>query len=215
MGYIYKIVNKIDNKTYVGQTIGDLDIRWKAHFHRGSKCRYLSYALKKYGIDNFDFKLICITFDNQLNDMEIKYIEKYNCLVPNGYNLRIGGNSGGKLHEETKKKISEALKLVYKNGLIHSKPSLGIPKNEIQKKKISESLKGKKLSKETINKISISRRKNKTIQFDIDGNRLNEFNSCKEAGEYIGTSRANINHCCTGKRKTAKGYVWKYEPIIK
>ena len=212
MGYIYKIVNKIDNKIYVGQTIKDLDRRWKGHLRKGSNCRYLKSAINKYGVDNFKFQLVCITFDNQLDDMEIKYIEKYNCLVPKGYNLRIGGNSG-RHHAETKQKISESLKKRYKDGLIHSKPSLGKPHNEIHKKKLSEANKGHRHSQESINKQIISSRKNKTIQFDIHGNRLNSFDSCKEAGEYIGTTTANICMCCNGKRKTAKGYVWKYESI--
>lgn len=42
--------------------------------------------------------------------MEIYYINKFNSIVPNGYNLRSGGNNGGKHNEETKRKISETLK---------------------------------------------------------------------------------------------------------
>ena len=216
MGYIYTITNKTDNKTYVGQTVRELDTRWKDHLKKGSNCRYLKSAINKYGVENFVFKLVCITFDNQLDDMEIQYIQKYNCLAPNGYNLRLGGN-GGRIHAETKQKISESLKLKYING-----SPLRKPHSEIHKKNISEGLKrnGLKrnslgLSQETINKISLSRRKNKIIQFDIEGNRLNSFNTCKEAAEYIGTTRANINHSCSGKRKTAKGFVWKYEAIVK
>jgi group I intron endonuclease len=110
MGYIYKIKNKIDNKTYIGQTTQDLESRWRNHRKNTSNCRYLKSAFKKYGVENFEFKLVCITFDNQLDDMEIKYIEQYKCLVPNGYNIRLGGNSG-KHHEETKRKIGEALKI--------------------------------------------------------------------------------------------------------
>jgi len=214
MGYIYTITNKTDNKTYVGQTMRDVEERWKDHLKKRSNCRYLSSAIKKYGVDNFEFKLVCITFDNQLNDMEIKYIEKYNSLVPNGYNLRRGGNSG-RHHAETKQKITDTLKQRYKNGLIHPRSQLGIPHSEITKKKISESLKGKKPSQETINKWIISRRKNKTIQFDMEGNKLNSFDSCKEAAEYIGTTTTSICMCCNGKRNTSIGYVWKYEPIIK
>lgn len=214
MGYIYTITNKTDNKTYVGQTIGDLEKRWKEHLKKGSKCRYLKSAINKYGVDNFVFKLVCITFDNQLDDMEIQYIEKYNCLVPTGYNLRLGGN-GGKHNTETKQKISESLKLRYKNGLTPPSSHLGKPLSEIHKKKISERLTGRKKSQETINKRTISRRKNKIIQFDIEGNRLNSFDSCKEAAEYIGISLNSINLCCIGKAKTAKGYIWKYEPIVK
>ena len=213
MGYIYKIRNKIDNKIYVGQTIQDVEARWKDHLKKGSNCRYLKSAINKYGLDNFEFKLVCITFDNQLDDMEIKYIEQYNSLVPNGYNLRLGGNSG-RHNAETKQKISESLKNRYKNGLIClNKHRLGKPLSEITKKKISESLKGQHRSQETINKWIISRRKNKIIQFDMEGNRLNSFNSCKEAAEYIGTSKSSICNCCNGKIKTAKGYILKYESI--
>ena len=37
-----------------------------------------------------------------MNAYEVEYMRKYNTLVPNGYNLREGGNSG-KHHEDTKK----------------------------------------------------------------------------------------------------------------
>jgi group I intron endonuclease len=230
MGYIYTITNKTDNKIYVGQTVRELETRWKDHLKKRSNCRYLHSALTKYGVDNFVFKLVCITFDNQLDDMEIKYIEQYNSLAPNGYNLRRGGNSGTH-HAETKQKISETLKMRYENGLIHSKPNLGKPhseitkkklseankgkpKSEIMKKKLSEAKKGKRRSQESINKMIISRRKNKIIQFDIEGNRLNSFDSCKEAGEYIGTSLSSICMCCNGHLNTVKGFVWKYESIL-
>ena len=214
MGYIYTITNKTDNKIYVGQTVQDVELRWKDHLKRGSNCRYLKSAINKYGVDNFVFKLVCITFDNKLDDMEIQYIEKYKSLVPNGYNLRRGGNSG-RHHAETKQKISDTLKIRYQNGLIHPRNQLGIPHSEITKKKISEANKGRRISEESINRRTISRRINKIIQFDIEGNRLNSFDSCKEAGEYIGISLNSINLCCIGKAKTAKGFVWKYEPIIK
>ena len=214
MGYIYTITNKTDNKTYVGQTVRELDTRWKDHLKKGSNCRYLKSAINKYGVENFVFKLVCITFDNMLDDMEIQYIQKYNCLVPNGYNLRLGGNSG-RHNAETKQKIAETLKLRYKNGLAPPRNQLGKPHDETTKKKISESNKGRKISQESINKRIISCRKNKIIQFDIHGNRLRSFDSCKEAAEYIGISLNSINLCCIGKAKTAKGFVWKYEPIVK
>jgi hypothetical protein len=63
----------------------------------------------------------------------------------------------------------------------------------------------------------ISKRNRKVIQFDINGNRLNSFDSCREAARYIGAASAssNINRCCNGKSKTSMGFVWKYEPIVK
>jgi len=216
MGYIYKIKNKIDNKIYIGQTTQDLETRWKGHLRNSSNCRYLKSAFKKYGIKNFDFQLVCITFDNQLDDMEIKYIEQYNCLVPNGYNIRLGGNSG-KHHEETKRKIGETLKTKHKNGMVHSMPQLGKPHNQITKQKISDTLKGRKRTQESIDKgiiTKINKRNMKIIQFDIEGNRLNSFDTCKDAAEYIGCSPSIIGRCCNGKHKTSKGYIWKYESIL-
>jgi group I intron endonuclease len=220
MGYIYKIVNKIDKKTYIGQTVHDCETRWSHHLRDRSNCRYLKSALKKHGIDNFDFKIVCITFDSSLDDIEIDYIKKYDCLVPNGYNLRLGGNSG-RHHADTKKKISDTLKTRYQDGINRAKipkPQLGIPLSEITKKKISDKLKGRKLSQSAIDKRVITqriKRNRKIIQLDLHGNKLNEFDSCKEAAEYVGGAKSNISSCCNGKgyNKTAKGYIWKYESI--
>ena len=56
MGYIYKIENTVDNKKYIGQTIQDLESRWKDHRKLGSNCRYLKSAIKKYGITKYHRK---------------------------------------------------------------------------------------------------------------------------------------------------------------
>lgn len=249
MGYIYKIKNKIDNKIYIGQTIQDLEDRWRDHLNKHSNCRYLKSAFKKYGVDNFEFQLVCITFDNCLDDMEIKYIEHYNCLVPNGYNLRLGGNSG-KHNEETKRKIAgtllknkkvvqfdiqgnrlntfnstvEAAKYVGKSSSVIGhccngdiKTAAGyiwkyenIDSNEAKIEPLTGRFKGcqKRIKKEVIPQI-----RRKIVQFDMDGNRLKSFNTCKEAAEYVGTARSCITLCCLRQHKTAKGYFWKYERV--
>ena len=132
MGYIYKIKNKITKQCYIGQTIVDLDERWRQHLKPNSNCRYLKASIKKYGVDSFEFKLICICFDNDLDNYECFYMNKYNTLVPNGYNLREGGNSG-RHHEETKRKISETLK--NRTDIVRGKSQLGKPHTEEIKKK--------------------------------------------------------------------------------
>jgi len=139
---IYEIKNKINGKIYIGQhSSNELGLYW------GSG-KLIKKAIDKYGIENFDFKLICIGFDDNLNDLEIYYITKYNCIVPNGYNLRSGGNNGGKHNEETKRKISETLK--NRSDIIRYKSQLGKPHTEEVKNKISNSLKGIKKKSETI-----------------------------------------------------------------
>ena len=117
--------------------------------------------------------------------MEIEYIKHFNCLVPNGYNLRLGGNSG-KHNEETKRKISESIKNGYKNGTITQEKGI-----------ISKRIK----------------RNKKIVQFDLQGNKMKEFNDCTEAGKHIGYSRAHISRCLSGK-STSKKFIWKYEPIV-
>lgn len=242
MGYIYKIKNKIDNKTYIGQTTQDLESRWRNHRKNSSKCRYLNSAFKKYGVENFEFKLVCITFDNQLDDMEIKYIEQYKCLVPNGYNIRLGGNSG-KHHEETKRKIAATL---LKNRKIvqfdiqgnrlksfatcrEAAEYVGVSRGFISTCCLNTNQTGKGFywkyesmnssdinseGQDDIYKQIASKKNRKVIQFDFQGNRLNSFDSCREAGASVGVSHDCISRCCNGIRQSSKGYIWKYESIL-
>lgn len=250
MGYIYKIKNKIDNKIYIGQTTQDLETRWKGHRKNSSNCRYLKSAFKKYGVENFDFQLVCITFDNQLDDMEIKYIEQYNCLVPNGYNIRLGGNSG-KHHEDTKRKIAETLlknrkviqfdiegnRLNSFNSLTEAAEYVGCSSstighccnediktaagyqwryesNETKSDAGIPPLTGRfKYSQPTTKKKVITRIPRKIVQFDIQGNRLKSFATCREAAEYVGVSRGFISTCCLNTNQTGKGFYWKYESM--
>lgn len=250
MGYIYKIKNKIDNKTYIGQTTQDLETRWRNHRKNTSNCRYLKSAFKKYGIESFEFKLVCITFDNQLDDMEIKYIEQYKCLVPNGYNIRLGGNSG-KHHEETKRKIAATLlknrkviqfdidgnRLNSFNSLTEAAKYVGgspsaighccnddiktaagfrwkFESNETKYELGIPPLTGKfKNSQKTTKKEVITQIPRKIVQFDIDGNRLKSFDTCKQAAEYVGASRGFITTCCLKPNQTGKGFYWKYESM--
>ena len=250
MGYIYKIKNKIDNKTYIGQTTQDLESRWRNHRKNSSNCRYLKSAFKKYGLENFEFKLVCITFDNQLDDMEIKYIEQYKCLVPNGYNIRLGGNSG-KHHDETKRKIAATLlknrkviqfdiegnRLKSFNSGVDASEYVGSSPSTIQHCcngdiKTAAGFRWKYESNETKSELGIppltgrfkgsqKSTKNevitqiprKIIQFDIQGNRLKSFATCREAAEYVGISRASITSCCLKPNQTGKGFYWKYESM--
>lgn len=77
-----------------------------------SNCVYLKHALDKYGHQNFKIEQLAEANNlDELNQLEIKYIIEYNSLVPNGYNLKEGGNCGGKHNQETKDKISQKLKL--------------------------------------------------------------------------------------------------------
>lgn len=155
MGYIYLIINNINKKKYIGQTIQlDINKRWNKHklvnkSYIGT-CLYNAY--KKYGIENFTFKIICICFDEDTNKFEEEYVKKYNTLYPNGYNM-IEGGKNRKFTHIVKQLISEKI-----SGI--NSPNYGKHLSEETKKKLSEALKGnknpnfgKKPSENTINKL--------------------------------------------------------------
>lgn len=49
------------------------------------------------------------------------------------------------------------------------------------------------------------------MQFSLDGNFIEKYCSGKDAHKQTCINHSHIMECCSGKRKTAGGYVWKYE----
>lgn len=103
-GYIYKIINDVNDKVYIGQTITTIKERWHGHMSAAlnDKNNSILYkAMRKYGRNKFHiFKLECVSAKNKedllskLNMLEQKYIIIYNSLYnQNGYNLEKGGNN--------------------------------------------------------------------------------------------------------------------------
>ena len=160
-GCIYCITNKINGKNYIGQTI-NMRARTNAH-KRGASNSYIDRSIKKHGKENFSFSIIeNFVPECDLNKKERFYINKFNTLNPNGYNLTPGGESlrgkdnpmygkrginspiyGIKRSEAMKRKISEANK---RRGAW----------TEETRKRASESHKGYKWSQESKNKLSKS-----------------------------------------------------------
>lgn len=108
MGIIYKIQNILNEKLYIGQTVNNLDIRIKGHINCKQKIG-LHGAIKKYGIENFEWEIIEKCDDSELNEREKYYIKKLKShYTKDGYNLTWGGDgvSGWKHDDKIKKKIS-------------------------------------------------------------------------------------------------------------
>lgn len=156
---IYTATNKLNGKIYVGQTTRSLKRRIWEHSKDTSRKSLINQAIKKYGIENFDWKII---FDagslEELNIKEIEFVEFYNSVAPNGYNLTYGGLNT-RLSEITKQKLSEVNKGKKHTEETRLKMSLsrkGKKHSEEHKRKISEAHKGKILSEETKLKISLN-----------------------------------------------------------
>lgn len=57
----------------------------------------------------------------------------------------------------------------------------------------------------------IVKAKSKKIeQYDKDGNLIQVWPSIIEVHRQLGYSRGGISMCCNGKRKTNKGFIWKF-----
>ena len=116
---IYKIINLVNNKVYIGSSYR-LDRRVKEHF-RYLRCNkhhslHLQSAFNTYGASAFVTVILEVVDDeSQLLDREQFWSDLYQCTDKRfGYNVRTiaSTNRGNKIviTEETKRKISAALK---------------------------------------------------------------------------------------------------------
>lgn len=162
-GIIYKVINLINNKIYIGLTKQKLKDRIRLHYN---KCRDLTNkthficALRKYKKEDFIWEIIDKGDSlEELNDLEYHYIKQYNSYL-NGYNSTLGGDGtvGVKLYGKNNpfygKKHSKETTEKIKNSL------LGKSLSEFHKQKIKEGMKfskrnnkdaGKNISKGMLN----------------------------------------------------------------
>lgn len=110
---IYKATNKINGKSYIGQTINSLKQRKREHIDASNKNKakiYFHSAIRKYGPENFEWEVLHIgSSTEELNKLEIFYIGYYDTFLGEGYNLIEGGRNATP-SEETRKKLSIATK---------------------------------------------------------------------------------------------------------
>ena len=140
-GAIYVFRNKINGKCYVGQSI-DPEQRYRNHLsearHRANS--HFHRALKKYGIDNFDYFLVFAKYmpielaKANLDEQERYWINFYDSFK-NGYNSTTGGDTGCYHKKET-------IELISKNKMGHET-------SEETREKIRQTLTGRKQSEET------------------------------------------------------------------
>lgn len=114
-GRIYIIKNKINDKVYIGQTTQKLQERLNNHlkFSTLKTRNYKFYqAVKEIGKDNFYIELLEDNIpNNELNEKEIYYIDKFNSFH-DGYNATKGGK--GRLIDKTIDE--EKIVNLYNNG---------------------------------------------------------------------------------------------------
>ncbi len=88
-GVVYKIKNLKNGKHYIGITTRTIEERFEEHCKANSG---IGNAIRKYGRNLFFVKILDVAFtQEELYELEVKYIEEYNS-YKNGYNQTIGGD---------------------------------------------------------------------------------------------------------------------------
>ena len=244
MGYIYKIVNNLNQKSYIGQTTKQRPKdRFSQHKYlarhpeQEKNISYLHRSMNKYGVQNFTFEIIEQTENSLLNQREIYWIDYYNTLIPNGYNLTTGGEGtpGFSRHqsEEQKKKKRESIKEYYKNNPQikeeKSKRTSQLWKNPEYRKKVTQSNKefyknhpnkfkgennpmyGKHHTQQALEKIRAhaATRKIQIAQLDKETLKVIQiFDGIKDAERALNVSHGWLSKAAR-QNKIAYGFRWK------
>lgn len=137
---IYKLINSVNGKIYIGQTWQSLKDRWDSGYGYVSS-PHLYNAILKYGANKFYYEELDTALTQEDADkLEKFYIELHDSRNRKiGYNIKEGGSTG-KLSEETKKKLSDS-----KRGTQVGKdnPFYGHKHSEASKQQMSMNLKGR------------------------------------------------------------------------
>lgn len=217
---IYKITNP-KGKIYIGQSI-NIEDRWeKGHKYLVGSGLKLKNSLKKYGWENHILEILEECEIKELNKKETYYIKEYNSYV-NGLNSTQKGGAEGYRNEVWRQNHSKGLKgrkgyWKGKKRLNHSKflkengCGFNYIRTEEHKQNLRDKLSGKKLSKDTREKISKNKigKKTKKIQC-IETNHI--FNSIKECSEVMNISKGCICSYVKGNYPypKLKGFSFKY-----
>ena len=219
-----------NKKIYIGITSNKPKYRWnKGKGYRD--CSLMYRAIQKYGWENIKHEIL---FENlSKKEAEQKEIELIVQFKSNdfhyGYNLESGGNCVGKVSKITKEKIS-------KNNARYWKGKK-LPPHVC--KAISERQKNRKISVETIEKAKATKKEHypdgyhlsqenilkikqrmignnygitrKICQYSLDNVFIRRWESIAQAKKELNISDASIVSCAKGRRKSAGGYIWKYD----
>lgn len=218
-GIIYKYTSP-SGKSYIGQTTKTLAARAGKNGEGYVRCSAFYKAITKYGfeemkvqiLENFEEEDLDMLID-KLNTAETYYIEFFDTIVPNGYNIRSGGENS----------IFSADSKARQHGSNHFNYRTDIDDIFLEQ----EYLKGKTLislqeetglSKETIKRHLVDRgvfQQKKynfpVIKYNKKGEIIGRWNSASEAEREEGCGKGVVARCCRQKRRFYKGVTYRFE----
>lgn len=210
---VYRIVNLVNGKQYIGSSISLYD---RKHIHlnylknNNHTNKHLQFSYNKHGVDNFSFEVLETCDKEILLVREQYYIDTLN---PQ-YNIRLiaESNLGYKHTVKACNKMSKSRKLVtitedWKSNI--SKSMMNHVVTLETANKISKTKKGKRLHENSLKASRLSVIK-PIIQYDKEMNIVNKFESITEASKKLKINKSNITSVCSNTRKTAGGFIFKY-----
>jgi group I intron endonuclease len=197
--------------------------------------QYFWRAIQKYGWNNFEHEILFVNLSKEdAANKEKELISFYNSNNSlYGYNLSSGGEGGAEgviISEEERKRRSEHAKTyVGENNPNYGNHKLAGENNPFFNKEHSEEMrqllsdlakdrwKNEKYKQHMIdvhknqNVGAENPRAKATLQYDMEENFIKEWECAKIAAIVLGICYSGITQCCSGRRKSAGGFIWRYK----
>lgn len=227
---IYKATNKINGKIYIGKTY-NFEKRKNEHIYEMNNGLPFHNALKKYGLENFEWEIIDhANTDKDIREKEIYWISKLRTCINfedcNGYNLTLGGEGGVSWNSKPVSRYD--LDGNYIDSFVscaHASNDLNLDRKSIERAvKLKSAQSGGyqwRYRQEPIQlKIEPYQKPKSTrcipiLQLDLNGNVIARYDSATEASKKLGIGRATITSCLIGQIKRCNGFLWIYEKDYK
>ena len=185
---IYEIKNLANDKVYVGQAI-NIYKRWKEHIKDLEENKHYNLHLQRswnlYGKESFEFLILEECPQDELNQKEMFYVEKFDS-YSNGYNQTRGGD--GSLGYKHNDEIIEKMRNIQQERF-----------QDIENRKaLSEAHEFESLP---------------ILQIDFEGNVIQRWNSANWAAKMLNLNAVAICNALKHRqrKKTYGGYIWIYD----
>lgn len=216
MAYIYQIINKVNGKSYIGQTKYSIQERFKEHIKDSKRffsSRPIYSAFNKYGVENFE--IILLEETKNPDEREIFYINKFKSYIgfenSNGYNATLGGDGKKIIQFSDEEVIEKYQELNYVNK---ASESLGISKDTIRKILVEHNIP----IKQHYDNVQEGQFTKKPVYFEDKLGNKKEFESVIAAANWlvennltqasVNSARVGIGRAISGMRKSYLGLNW-------
>lgn len=220
---VYRHVNKINNKQYIGITKNGLERRSGINGKGYGTKSYFACAIKHFGWDSFTHEILYSGLSKEeACQKEIELIAKFRT---NEHDFGYNSTSGGEMFTMT----ANARKNMSKSAM-GNKNGLGKPCSKEKAKKISDAQKGRKFTEEHKKKLSLAKQGSTHKSLDAIGrqhisnstyhNSIKKpvycienntvYESVQQCARELNLCATNLVKCLKGKIKSTKGLHFIY-----